>query len=550
MRHKEPLLIWMFSGVISLLVFILLFSHSFPMASIDIRLDKEQILEKAVLYVQEQGFDLQGFDRTILFDSDFYTSVYLQKTQGMKKSNQLIKTGLPVWFWSIRWFRELDKEGFYCTVDPANGQILSFEHFLLDDAAGKDLQPKQAKTMAEEKIIRLGIDTSEYELKENSIRKQKNRTDYHFVWEKKNYAVEQAHLRLAVSIYGDTLGYIDTYLDIPEKFIRGLQKEVSFGQVLSIITMIFMFLLFIAVIIVIIIQFKKDKVNWKFGLVFGIIVTILTLADFFNSLPLLWSTYPDTTSKGVFITISAASALIGALLVGLMIFLFGSAGESLSSELWKSKLPLFEISKFKKISVKATFSPFVVGYSLGFLFLGYITLFYLVGTKFFNIWMPPEAEYSNILGTSMPFLFPLTIAISAAVSEEFIFRLFSISLFKKYLKQTWCAVLIPAVIWAFAHSNYPVFPAYVRGIELTIAGIVFGIVFLKYGLETVLIAHFVIDAALVGLPLLKSHNAYFVISGMIVIALAFIPAVILIAIAFKQNKRGNNNCGLGQNCAK
>ena len=57
--------------------------------------------------------------------------------------------------------------------------------------------------------------------------------------------------------------------------------------------------------------------------------------------------------------------------------------------------------------------------------------------------------------------------------------------------------------------------------------IVFGLVFLKYGLESVIIAHFVIDAALVGLPLIRSGNLYFVISGIIVVALAFLPLVVI-----------------------
>ena len=113
-------------------------------------------------------------------------------------------------------------------------------------------------------------------------------------------------------------------------------------------------------------------------------------------------------------------------------------------------------------------------------------------------------------------------------------RLFAISFFKKYTKLTWLAVFFPALVWAFAHSNYPVFPAYVRGIELTVAGVIFGIVFLKYGLETVLITHFVIDAALVGLPLIKSQNTYFMISGLLVIAVAFLPIPILIFIAKKR----------------
>ena len=536
LKIKTSLISWALMGALGLLVFVLLFNHAFPIASIDIRFNKQEVLEAATAFVKEQGYELEGYESSILFDSDYTASVYLQKTQGIKKSNDLIRSGVPIWFWSVRWYKELDKEGFYCDVDPTTGKIINFYHSLLDDAPGAKLEFKQAKALAETKILEHGVILPDYELKENNSKEQKNRIDYYFEWEKKDYAIDDAHLRLSVSIQGDTLGSLSEYLDIPEEFMRQLQKDLSFGQVLSIITTIFMFFLFIAAIVVLVIQFKKDKVNWKFGLCFGVLVSVITIFDFLNSMPLLWSAYPDTMSKGVFAAISAGTMFVGALLVGLIIFLFGSSGESLCAEVSGLKMPVLEALRTGKPEKAEIIQTFVVGYSLAFIFLGYISLFYLLGTKYFNIWMPPEAEYSNILGTNMPFLFPLTVALGAAVSEEFMFRLFAISFFKKYLKLTWLGVLIPALIWAFAHSNYPVFPAYVRGIELTIAGILFGIVFLKYGLEAVLITHFVINAALVGLPLIKSQNAYFMISGIVVVAIVFLPVPLIMIIGRKKKK--------------
>ncbi len=530
-KNRTSLIIWLISGITGLAIFILFFNHAFPVASIDLRLSKKELLEKASGFIARQGFSLKGFDRALVFDSDYYASVYLQKTQGIKKSNKLIREGIPVWFWNVRWFKELEKEGFFVALDPATGEIVGFNYSVLDDAEGKKLSLAQARRIAEEKIALQGLDLNDYELKDSSTTEQKNRTDYYFDWQRKNYEIDEANLRLSVSIYGDKLGSFNRYLKVPEEFIRDLRKEVSFGQVLSMISLIFMFLLIIAAIFVLIVQFKKDEVNWKFGLVWGVIVSALSLVAFLNSISLLWSSYPNTMSKAVFIALSSGSTLIGALLLGLIIFLFGASGESLWRVEQGAKLPCLEALRTKKVSVFDVIPIVVVGYSLGFIFLGYVTLFYLIGGEFFNIWMPPEVEYSNILSTGMPFLFPLTIAISAAVSEEFMFRLFSISFFKKYIKLTWLCILIPAVIWAFGHSNYPVFPVYVRGIELSIAGIVFGIVFLKYGLESVLIGHFVINAALVGLPLLKSHNTYFVISGLIVIAIALIPLLVMVIMA-------------------
>ena len=178
---------------------------------------------------------------------------------------------------------------------------------------------------------------------------------------------------------------------------------------------------------------------------------------------------------------------------------------------------------------------YIVGYSLGFLFLGYVTLFYLVGTKFFKIWMPISHSYSDMLGTLMPFLYPLTFAATAAISEEFIFRLFAISFFKKYLKVTWLAVLIPSILWAFAHSSYPVYPNYVRGIELTMVGVVFSLVYLKYGIECTMIAHYVIDAFLVGWPLKSSDNFYFKSSGIVVLTLTVLPLFFIPYLSTRKN---------------
>ena len=85
------------------------------------------------------------------------------------------------------------------------------------------------------------------------------------------------------------------------------------------------------------------------------------------------------------------------------------------------------------------------------------------------------------------------------------------------------------MIWAFGHSNYPVFPVYIRGIELTIAGLIFGIAFLRLGLLTCIVAHFVIDAVQIGIPLLSSGNSGYVISGIIVMGIALVPALLGLA---------------------
>lgn len=535
-KPKNSLVVWLLSGIFGLFIFINFFNSAFPSASIELKLSKAEAFNRAENFILSLGFDLKGFDKSIMFSCDDNAAIYLQKTQGLKRSNELIRKEVPVWFWKLRWFKELEKEGFYADINPSTGEIVRFSHSVLEDAPGADLSQAQALALAQKAVSGQGIDLREYELKDTMADKQKHRTDYSFSWQKKNYKIEDAVLRINVDILGDTLGRFSRYLLVPEVFVRELRKETSLGFALALVSNIFMFLLIIASIAAAVAQNVQNKINWKFGTFFGVLIAAALVISSLNNIPLIWGYYTDTMSKAVFMITSLGGVCISAIISGLLVFVYGATGEPLLRDFDKSKMPLFDAITKKKFVPADIASTLVAGYSLGFIFLGFVTLFYLFGMKIFHIWMPPRSEYSNILGAFFPFLFPLTLALMAAVSEEFIFRMFSILFFKKYLRFTWLAILIPAMVWAFAHSTYPVYPAYVRGIELTIFGVVLGVVFLKYGLETVLIAHFVIDALLVCLPLLKSNNQYYFFTGLIVLMVVLLPVPVALALCKKRNQ--------------
>ncbi|MBN3037879.1 MAG: CPBP family intramembrane metalloprotease [Candidatus Omnitrophica bacterium] len=531
----KPLRLWLAAGILGLVIFVFLFSHAFPVASVDIQISREEALQRATTFIQSLGYDLEGFSRTVIFYSDYRASVYLQKTQGIKRSNELIKEGVPVWFWQVRWFKELEKEGFLLRIDPTSGELIYFNHFVLDDAKGADLTRAKAMRIAAERVRLQGIDLQDYELKDSTVKKQINRTDYRFAWEKKDHKIEEATLRVDLDVYGDSLGKYRRYLKVPEEFERYLKKELSFGRMLSTVTNVLKYFLITIAVFMLFFKSGQAKADWKLWVCFGATAALFELFDFFNSLPLWWNFYPDTMSKAGFIIESFAGYLTNILSIGLIILACGALGQLSLSESMSKRMPLFSALRTKNFDIHRVKPTFIVGYSLAFIFLGYVTLFYLLGTKVFNIWIPPDAEYSNIFAMILPFLFPLTIAISAAIKEEFLYRFFAIPFLTRFTKKLWLAILLPALIWGFAHSFYHIFPTYVRGIELTIFGVVMGMVFLRYGIETVIIAHFVMNATLAGLPLLRSHNSYFVISGVIVIALAFVP-VILVSLFRKRLK--------------
>ena len=163
-----------------------------------------------------------------------------------------------------------------------------------------------------------------------------------------------------------------------------------------------------------------------------------------------------------------------------------------------------------------------MGLGLAAVHIGYVVGFYVVANGL-GAWAPQEVSYQESVNTLFPWISGAAIGLLAATNEEFTFRLFAIPFFRKFTKSRWLAVVVPAFLWSFLHSNYPQEPAYTRGIEIGLIGIVAGIVMLRWGILATLIWHYTVDASLVGLFLLRSNSLYFKVSGAVVAAAAFAP---------------------------
>src|SRR5262249_44931790 len=98
----------------------------------------------------------------------------------------------------------------------------------------------------------------------------------------------------------------------------------------------------------------------------------------------------------------------------------------------------------------------------------------------------------------------------------------------------WAAVLVPALIWGFAHAAYPNQPFYIRGVEVGIAGVIIGTVMLRAGIFPLLVWHFTVDAVYTSLLLLRSSNAYFVLSGALAACALLLPGAIALVLYVKE----------------
>lgn len=523
MSMKKKLCWWLIAGIIGLCIFIKYYNQSFIYPSVNFKINKTEAESVALKLLKEMKIaDIQSYDKASIFSTDVESSFYLQRYYSIQKVNELANKQIPVWYWEIRWFKPLTKKEYVVCIEPS-GKIKRVFCQLEEDDKGENLSLAKASLIANQFLDRQGIDLSAYKLIQSSTQKQKNRTDHSFIWERKGFKLKEATFKITIGILGNTIGEYNRYLKIPEKVIREYEKQKTQGMFLSLITYIFIFLLYVGAIIVLMVKFKNNDLRWRFLIPILGIMVIALLMDQINKIGVSKFTYQTEIDVMIFWSTKIIETIIGITIGGLLIFLTGSTGDSLSREVFKGIPSPSEIFRVKWLFTSQSFTLAFKGYCLAFMWAGYTVIFYAIGRKFLGIWMPSDTPSSEALSLPFPFLVPFTMGLFASINEEFCFRLFSISLLSKYIPSRFLPVFISALIWAFAHSDYSVFPVYIRGIELLIIGIILGYAFIRYGILVPIIAHYVFNILVVAFPLIIHSNTLPIGNLIIIVALALLP---------------------------
>jgi hypothetical protein len=164
-----------------------------------------------------------------------------------------------------------------------------------------------------------------------------------------------------------------------------------------------------------------------------------------------------------------------------------------------------------------TWRAMKIGYWAAFIFLGLQSIILIVLERGFGTWATSDVTQSP-LNFGYAWIFPL-LAWCAAISEEAVYRLFGIAIFRKWFKNSVLASIIPTIVWAFGHVAYPIYPWNTRLIELTLLGLLFCYLFLKFGFAAAVFTHAIIDSILMSLSLVFLGGALNIIAGIVYVIL-------------------------------
>jgi hypothetical protein len=509
----------------------LLFKRAFPEASIEFRVNRSQARVEGEKFLRGLRRDLAGARFAGRFDVEEEPKVYLERELGLERASRFYGTDAKVWRWKMRWFRSGVKEEERAEITP-RGDLAGYESVRREDAPGPRLSKEEARGRSLAFLEKLGIAARALKSIEVTPVTRPKRTDWIFVDEKPGFRMGEATIRYSTTVSGGEVTGFREIVHVPEAWSRDYRALRSKNEAAGTVATFGLFLTFVAMLGVLITKIVRRDVRWKLVAAFGAIAFLLALLSSLNAIPLTLYDYDTSSPLASHLTRQLVLGVLAAIATGAGIAIVVASAEPIYRERFPGQLSLTGMFTRRGLRTKRFFLAVVLGYALTAFFFAYQAVFYVVAARF-GAWAPADTPYSDLLNTALPWATVLLIGFLPAVSEEGISRMFSISFLDRLGAGRVVAILIPALIWGFGHSAYPNQPFFIRGVEVGIAGIVMGVLMLRFGVLPLLVWHFTVDAIYTALILLRSGNAYYVSSGAIAAGILLLPLAAAI-VSYKQ----------------
>ena len=511
-RDGRLLLVCLAVAAVSLWVGVRYYGQAFPEATIDFRLTREQSQEAASQFAHRLDLPIDGLRHASVFDYDDEAKTFLERETGVSETNRLLETTVRMWRWRHRWFQPLKKEEVLVDL-TTRGEPVGFEHLLPEEAPGASLSAGDARALAEKflsTVMTRPLDTLVF--LEGSREERPHRVDHLFTWKLQGSEVKGGDYRVEVGVAGDRVSSYSEALHVPEEWSRGYQQLRSRNEVAGALDLVLLALTAAGMIVMIVLRLRRGDVRWKTALVLGAITFTLIFVSELDQLPAAIFAYDTTASFGGFLLQQLFNAFAAGAGLGAVILLIAAAAEPLYRDALPRAQSLTGLLSARALRTKEFFVATAVGLTATCFFFAYENVFYIIANHF-GAWSPRDVPYSDLLSSAVPWVYVLFFGWFPAISEEFISRMFSIPFFERLLRSRIVAVLLASAIWGFGHAAYPNQPWWIRGLEVGLAGVVFSVLFLRFGIVSVVVCHFSVDALYTAFVLIRSDSLYYRVSG-------------------------------------
>ncbi len=534
---------WIIASLVTLAsipVSYIFLKYHYPSIALTITMNRAEALEQARMIAQKNNWPAAHHKTALIFKKDTDAQFFIERQHdGHKTFIKLLEDNMiEPFLWHIRFFEEEKTEETSIFFTP-EGLPQGFAIKLAETTNLENLSLDQAREYAQEEATQTWrINFKEWkEIETSKDIKSCGRIDHTFVYQKiDNPLQEGGELRLKLLVSGNMLTKVQPYIFIPETFKRTFEMLRSSNTIIYTLgSYSFFFLyLFLGCILAGIFFFRKNilitKPAWYAALVFGIFIILSE----FNKLPLAWITYSTTTSSLMFLITNSVKNIVNGLLIGSIFFIIFSAVITWDRLAFASHLNFWNLFSSRMTRSSILIMLLALGYMFAIIFLGLELSTFHILTKYIGWWSPSNTLADpDILALPFPWLESFFQSLQAGFFEEIAFRALPLSIayvcgkyFKKEHLFLCLGIVIQALIFAAAHANYPQMPGYFRLVEIFLPSIIFGILYIFFGLLPCIIAHFMYDFFLMSLPILIDHSHHAWMSKIIIFMLSIFPFLI------------------------
>ncbi|SCW30698.1 Membrane protease YdiL, CAAX protease family [Paenibacillus tianmuensis] len=452
---------------------------------------KQQAEAAATDFVRSR-FKLSPESQTnVLYQAYTAISGYLQKEHLYNQYAKRYGDQYPLEYYEVEINDKRYGTTYYVAVNYKTLQIFSWERSKSPAAKSDAVSSSEADParLAEQTIREMGYAPEQFT---RSGEQGRDRSGA-LVYVSKTEQIGAAKLELRLGVSGGQAVSFKPVFPAPDSFISWQQAQDERSALMTRISMAASLMMTFAALIVII-RYRR-QVRFGRGTVLTMLFLAIYLTNNFNMLPAFRTMHGSGPSEpeaaiyllimNIFITLMAGSTYLSFL-----------AGRQLWLNRGWNAWPVWRDPQFGS----ETRTAMVRGYLICLFILGVQQVMLFIASEAFDVWAVSEPT-DSIYNMRVPGLFPL-MAWAAAISEEAVYRLLGIALVLKLTRSRALAVLLPSIIWAMSHTQYPIYPVYTRLIEVTVLGLVFGWAFLRYGFLTAMFAHAAMDSILMGLSLM------------------------------------------------
>ena len=525
---------WIVFSFLSMIAAILLFilPNAFFLIDRPVTMDRAGALEAARQASSTYGIGPTQYREALIYKTDDRAKSFIElEGGGVAALNKAISLGVySPYSWHVRHFNE-GKTWEAVLFFSSAGRFVGFRERLPETETNINLKEPDARVLAEGALSgTYGRNLTMYQLVETSSEEKiAGRVDWTFVYENEVRILEEGRVRLSAVVSGNRLTGVNQFLKVPESFERRFMAARSWNAFISNLSLVGMVLLAVAAIWGLVYLLRQQILIWKAPAILGFVLSLLLMLSNLNGLPMQWMNYDTALSTTVFITSLSLVSLLILVGMGVLFTLSIMVAEGLTRkafpehiQFWKFFSPAASGPVLKRTGGALLAVPF---------WLLYVFLFYDITKSFFGWWVPAESLTDpNVIAQYVPWFTPFAGAIQAGVWEELFFRALPIAgaaLIGERLKKRnfviGIAIVVQAVIFAAGHTTYPGLPGYSRLVELFIPAVMFGLIYLRFGILPAILIHFGYNIVLMAQPIFTTPEGAMWIDRTLIVILMLLP---------------------------